>query len=552
MRALLSTSVRWAVIAVLLLVTASSRTHAQDEAKPAVTDTAIRVLPSSGADGHGWFALPGETGLTFPTLYHLPPGAEPGTVRGGPRLVNFPEAIASGGDRIVLVMPRERVDRARRASESKQQEAQADAKPARLIRRVQSLRVVKTGTGVWDYLPRGREPVALPSLPGRGELRGVVRSDAALFALIQGAPRDEGDFADTAAREDILLVLEEGGVEWSSFPLPAGWVVESPGAMVAGASRVVLLQNDNAWQASSRAVARGVEGAWSPVDLKTDVEDASFATAGASIVAAHAEPERITLDLLREGTTTPLGVIDHAADQYAIIGGGDLLTVIWRGEGDLTRLRATVISAVTGATLFDDYAKTNAVVTGREIQSLGLLVGALMLTILVFVLRPEEALGGVVVMPDDFAMASPFRRLVAVLLDLAPTLALAAVVFGVSGRELLDAAVLSDSSTTRGALALASAFLLTGLHSTLGEWLFGRTMGKAICRCRTISVRGERAKLWQAALRTFVKLLFPPFVLFLFLDARRRHPGDLVAGTAVIQRRRPGYGEDDEDAPPSE
>ena len=556
-RAIALSPTRWLLLAALVCAT-TLRANAQEieraepapRSAPEAVSSSPQPLPASGSGAHGWFTLPGESGLTFPTLYHLPPGADPGTVRGGPRLVTFPEAIASSGDRVVLIMPRERVDPARRAGDANPQEAQASAsRPARLIRRVQSIRVVKTGAGTWDYLPRGREPIALPSLPGRGELRGVVRADDALFAMIQGAPLDEGDYAADAAREDILLILRDGEVEWAPLPLPSNWAVGSPGAIVASASRVVLLQDNAAWQLSSRIAAHGADGAWAPVEFDTDMADASFASAGASIVVAHATPEYISLDLLREGTATPLGVIDHAAEQYAIVGGGDLVTVIWRGEGDRTRLRATVISAITGEVLFDDFAQTNAVVTGREIQSLGLLVGALMLTILVFVLRPEEALGGVVLMPDGFALASPLRRLLAVVLDLAPALIASALIFQVSGSQLLDAAVLSDSSTTRGALALATAFLITGIHSTLGEWLFGRTIGKAICRCRTISVRGERPKLWQAALRTFVKLLFPPFVLFLFLDVRRRHPGDLVAGTAVIQRRRAGAGEDEETPP---
>ena len=84
------------------------------------------------------------------------------------------------------------------------------------------------------------------------------------------------------------------------------------------------------------------------------------------------------------------------------------------------------------------------------------------------------------------------------------------------------------------------------MHSALGEWLFGRTIGKAITRCRTATLKGERPRLWQASLRSLVKLLFPPFALFMFLDARRRHPGDLVSGTVVLQRVR----HDGEAAPP--
>lgn len=497
------------------------------------------AMPASGGGGeHGWFALPGQAGLTFPALYHLPPGAEPGTVRGGPRLVHFPEAIASWGDRVVLVMPRERVDPAqtRGAEGDRPEVAGRNDPPARLIRRVQSLRVARSPAGsMWEYLPRGREPIAMPSLPGRGELRGLAMHRDALFALIQGAPADAVEVGFDGPRRDVLLVLIEGAPEWSTKPLPPDWSPERPASIVLLNEHVIVIQGRRSWRADANELASG-EPSWLDAGLAAPAHDETLASSGSSLVAARAERDRIVVELIREGVRIPLGVVEHRVEQFAIVGGAEAITVVWRGEGDAARLHATVISAISGDVLFDDFARTNAVVSGREIQSLALLVGALMLTILVFVLRPEEALGGAVVMPDGFALAAPMRRVVAVLLDLLPMLTLCAYAFGVSAGAMLEAAALSDESTTRAAAALGLGFLLTGVHSTLGEWLFGRTLGKAIVRCRTITVRGERPRLWQAALRNLVKLLFPPFALFLFLDLRRRHPGDLVAGTAVLQR----------------
>ncbi len=497
------------------------------------------TLPASGGGGeHGWFALPGQAGLTFPTLYHLPPGAEPGTVRGGPRLMDLPEALASWGDRVVLVMPRERVDPAPSPSAERDRPAVAGRNdpPARLIRRVQSIRVAKSAAGsMWEYLPRGREPIALPSLPGRGELRALAMHDDTLFALLQGAPADAVEVGFDGPRRDVLLALNEGAREWATITLPNDWSQERPATIVLVNEHLVLVQSDRSWRVSAGAVASG-GATWTDAGPGAPVLGETLASSGSSLVAARAEPERITVELIRDGGRIPLSVIEHSVEQFAIVGGAEAITVVWRGEGDATRLRATVISAISGDVLFDDYARTNPVVSGREIQSLALLVGALMLTILVFVLRPEEALGGAVNMPDGFALAAPMRRVVAVLLDLLPMLTLCAYAFGVSAGAMVEAAALSDESTTRAAAALGLGFLLTGLHSTLGEWLFGRTIGKAILRCRTITVRGERPRLWQAALRNFVKLLFPPFALFLFLDVRRRHPGDLVTGTVVLQK----------------
>jgi uncharacterized RDD family membrane protein YckC len=533
----------------VVLLSLATPSWAQDTAAPpeppesasqtADASTTPLAMPASGGGGeHGWFALPGQSGLTFPALYHLPPAAEPGTVRGGPRLMDFPEAIASWSDRVVLVMPRERVDPAqtRGAEGDRPEVAGRNDPPARLIRRVQSLRVARSPAGsMWEYLPRGREPIAMPSLPGRGELRGLAMHHDALFALIQGAPADAVEVGFDGPRRDVLLLLVEGAREWVAKPMPSEWSPEQPASIVLVNEHVIVIQGSRSWRADANELASG-EPMWLDAGLAAPDHGETLASSGSSLVAARAEPERIVVELIREGVRIPLAVVEHQIEQFAIVGGAEAITVIWRGEGDAARLHATVISAISGDVLFDDYARTNAVVSGREIQSLALLVGALMLTILVFVLRPEEALGGAVVMPDGFALAAPMRRVVAVLLDLLPMLTLCAYAFGVSAGAMVEAAALSDESTTRAAAALGIGFLLTGVHSTLGEWLFGRTLGKAIVRCRTVTVRGERPRLWQAALRNFVKLLFPPFALFLFLDLRRRHPGDLVAGTAVLQR----------------
>lgn len=547
-----------ALVRILLVIaTLASSASAQDDGAtltPQRTPVAPVALPASGGGEHGWFSLPGQAGLTFPALYHLPPGVEPGTVRGGPRLMDFPEAIASWGDRVVIVMPRERVDADRtRAPEGASPDvAGRNDPPARLIRRVQSLSVARSPAGsMWDYLPRGREPIAMPSLPGRGELRGLAMHRDTLFALIQGAPADVVEVGFDGPRRDVLLVLNEGAREWTTVPLPAEWSPERPASIVLVNEHVIVVQGSMSWRADANEVAGG-DASWVNAGLAPHQESETLTSSGSSLVAARAEPDRVVVELIREGVRIPLAVVEHRVEQFAIVGGSEAITVVWRGEGDAARLRATVISAISGDVLFDDFARTNAVVSGREIQSLALLVGALMLTILVFVLRPEEAMGGAVAMPEGFALAAPMRRVVAVLLDLLPMLTLCASVFGVSAGAMVEAAALSDESTTRAAAALGIGFLLTGVHSTLGEWLFGRTLGKAIVRCRTVTVRGERPRLWQAALRNFVKLLFPPFALFLFLDLRRRHPGDLVAGTAVLQRHEPrDLSGSDSDAPSS-
>src|SRR5690606_23937809 len=191
-----------------------------------------------------------------------------------------------------------------------------------------------------------------------------------LFALIQGAPAETANGDDPPMRGDLFLMLREGATRWAPARLPPGWSTGAPARLLARESSLVLMQEGSAWQAAAPAAIHGVDGAWAPLALDAPLDDACFVAAGGSIVTARAEPGRVSLSLLRDGASVPLGVLDRDILEYAVVGGGDHATVIWRGEGDPMRLRATVFSAISGDVLFDDFARTNAVVSGREIQSL--------------------------------------------------------------------------------------------------------------------------------------------------------------------------------------
>lgn len=514
------------------VVAAPSEAHASP--RPA-------VLPTAGSGGHGWFADEGQRGLTFPSVYHLPPGLEPGSVRPGPRVAETPVALASWGERVLLVLREERADlpasRDRAAGADAAASAEERPERVRLIRRVLTV-TARPGpaTGMWEYIPRGRDPIAMPSLPGRGTLVGVAMTGGGAYALLSGL--DDGD---------QLLTLPDGARGWTPMALPDGWISGRQAFLVGADDRVVLLQRGETGSFAWRSAATGGEGAsWEREAVDLRESDRAVVFAGGSLVAASIEDEgRVSLHLLRMGERHHLATVEHGFDRLGVFGQGDAVVVVWRGGVEPTRLRTVAVSAATGALLYDGPARTSAVVSGREIQSLALLAGALMLTILIFVLRPEDAVNAAIVVPEGYALASPMRRVLAVLIDLALPLALCAAAMGVSAGELLAAAALSESATTGASLALGLGALIAGAHSALSEWLTGRTVGKLVTRCRTCTIKGERPRLWQTGLRSLVKLLFPPFALFLFLDPRRRHPGDLVSGTVVVQRvgRASGEGE---------
>ena len=435
---------RWlsalAVFAALFALAAS--TSAADapgaSGAPVIGPRSPGVIVSAGSMEHGWFADENQRGFPFPSVYHMPPGLEPGSVRTGPRIADTPAALAAWGQRLVIVLREERID----LPSPRERAVEGEATPqrgdqARLIRRVLTV-TTRPGpaTGMWEYSPRGRDPIAMPSLPGRGHLRGVAMTGDAMVALLSG---DD---------EDRLLALPTNGRAWEDAGLPEGWSHGAPAFLVGAQDRVVLAQRGHSGGVAWRSAGVGDPLSWERESIGLAADDRALVFAGGSLVAASVDDKgRVALHLLRMGERHLLAAIEHEVERYAVVGTGDSVVLVWRGGSEPLRLRTTVYSAVTGALLYDGPARTSAVVSGREIQSLALLAGALMLTILIFVLRPEDAVNAVITLP-------PGTRCVA----LAPAAVGAdrprdpdggsAAVMGVSGRELFAAAVLSDSATT--------------------------------------------------------------------------------------------------------
>src|SRR5262249_54375171 len=96
------------------------------------------------------------------------------------------------------------------------------------------------------------------------------------------------------------------------------------------------------------------------------------------------------------------------------------------------------------------------------------------------------------------------------------------------------------------------ALALTVLHTSVMEWLKGRSVGKFVMGLRVVDVRklegasagdgsgtredvrAMRPALWQALVRNFVRWAAPMLAMFALLDQEGRHPGDLAARTLVI------------------
>jgi len=237
------------------------------------------------------------------------------------------------------------------------------------------------------------------------------------------------------------------------------------------------------------------------------------------------------------------------------IAGSGLLALVWeqKAEGgrkpgvsaadQMKRLEIREISAISGRVMYEGPVKGTGPLSWSQFQALAAMLIVVMIAVILFVLRaePDSRLR----LPKGVAPADPLRRSIGAMLDFVPGVVASAAISGIPVIAVLNP--LSQGSE----LDLAPLGLALGLaaaHCTIGEWLWGRSFGKALSGCHVASVRfvpsatpgGEteaqlgRVSLWQAAVRNAVRWGMPAVGLFVLWDASRRHPGDAAARTLVV------------------
>ncbi len=498
------------------LSAAGDGSHAFFATKVRPVGAPVRLLPGAGL---GENAKP-----EYGSIYHLPADLEPGSIRHGPDLPWTPSAMATRNGRLVMVFEPD-VDAAQTSGRA----------PSRLVRAIS----VRAGAvpGSYLYEPLGRDPEALASLPGEGALRGVALGSWGPVVLLTGSGSDE--------RARVLALR---GVEWEDVPLPAGADLDTRFELTTrNGEPALLMQAASAGSAATlctlkRANADSDEWTWETEPCAPAREDERVAAVGRSLVAWSRGPEgSVRLRLLRESGGYDLSPVTGVSERFCVVPGDQRVNVVWlsreRNDGvDREIYRVAVVSTVTGKALYEGPARTGTALSGRDLQTLALLAGAVMLTVLVLVLRPSPDETGAVALPGGMSLAEPWKRAAAVLIDLLPGMFLAALVFNVPAEDLAAAAAMSADSTPRPVLAFLTGIVLTAVHEILGEWLAGRSLGKWAVGCRVITLSGGRPAIWQAAVRTLLKLFCPPLALFVLLDARRRHPADILARTVVVSR----------------
>jgi uncharacterized RDD family membrane protein YckC len=165
-----------------------------------------------------------------------------------------------------------------------------------------------------------------------------------------------------------------------------------------------------------------------------------------------------------------------------------------------------------------------------------LLTIALLFTVIAS-LRRHRQMQEAMARAHKLPLAPPGRRLAAGLIDAAPLLAAAAVVW-LRRQQMDDPAGIWDDTIVRAALVCGVAFYFA--HTTVTELLLGRTAGKLLCGLRVVALDGERPGPGALVIRNLLRVidvLIVPLALVLYSPLRQR-AGDAAAGTLVVLSRR--------------
>jgi hypothetical protein len=573
--------VRVAMVLLLLLVVSS---RAQSPFAGSGT------LADRHGESHAWVVSPAAAPHQAVVL-HLPPrregahggargelGAGDGAARLGAAFPLVPQALAAWDHRVYLAFAPQQVGGGR-------------------VQRPVLIAGAMRGpvSGQWGPENEGRRLPAAPSLPGDGQLLGMVgtsRGPAALLNLTDAANPDFNllllagpQWQDVPLPDELLVHIRDSGSPryLSLVPQPDGLgvLIVMPGdgrAAFWNAAIDADRRPDWSWRWLSMRTADGTPAPppvgpvyasggqfvyVAPARRGTGLELWSFS---AEDEAGGARPTALLLahlpDVTDDWAMAPLDQVGRAviiwADRISARSSrlripdlqGNEIAPADNAEAPAAtaevRRYIAEVSVLTGNVLYQGPLRMRGPVSTEELRMLAVMLVALMVVVVVFVLRPEPK-GPPLTLPAGYALAEPGRRFAASAMDLL----LAAFIAGqFTGVSLWEIVTLRGIITPGGGGLTALLVLVTVgfLITTLGEWLAGRSPGKLLMGCEVVrplidrTAEGqivpsvEPAGLWRIAVRNIVKWTIPPVALAGLGTMERRHRGDLAAGTVVVIR----------------
>lgn len=539
------------------------------------------TLPLVAADGgHIWWiverAPAGASGqasdakLPFLLMHHASIEPAP-TERLVTRLAREPEAIAAGGDTLVVV-------------------ARAEGVQPRMVLALEARR--NEVTGLWYTEPR-TGPRVLPPLPADGLLRDMAIVDGTVFALVRraGASTPVGAAVDASAGDRVVegagaqASVEHwlgrlelvGGDRWESAPLPPldlGETVrlsnangrlraigvrartsDESRADVSGDGSAVeaLFARADAWTVSPLIDGAGAPSAPSaPGAPRTPVAArgvlGAIEVAGAFGLAERVAPlveggpATVRLSVVRQGVTSGWASFPEPASPWALAGFGSEALLLSldqdrRGVAQTIAPNASLPSAAVTLAPPGFTARNWVHIPILAILSVGLALAAVIFGADAYL--ENRSRGGVPsapIPPNRRRGARLGLRAAAAGIDLVPGLIIAWMVFGGPLLPYFQFPIfVTDASIGAPAFLV---FAIGWFVASVGDVFFGRSLGKRLMGLEIIGVRGEQISAGRRLVRALaasVTYASPVVMLMASLNPRGDGPAEMVSGTAVVE-----------------
>ena len=493
----------------------------------------------AGAANGGWVALPyPDTRPVDPKdnkprpdleqLYFLPADSPPGALYGVQQLPSAPHAIAASGSRVILLF-------------APTDGATASSSHRWTTRALTALDQPDPLPPIFD--PKGRLEV-LPALRTDGSVTGFCGipggGAAALISPITDAAGQPigsgyqlkaligGDWRDVA-----LPATVDSKTTCRLLPTPEGLSLLLPDASRASRSTLWKAQILNTFDRSGSII----EPVWTKGEISiTNTGAPMIVSSGGHIITAmrnFAGETLLTLHLA--DSATPLATLNDVPDDFAFTRVGDTLSMVYLSDDPKPQILTIAMHTSTGEVLHQGPHVKVMPISTDDLRFLGFILALVLMTALVFVLRPSAASTQVIKLPQGTAMAAPERRLLAGVIDFTLPLLVVVQVWDIGFMQVILAPLQAEQANEFWPFAVTSVAFFA--HTVFTERLFGgRTLGKAITGIRVASINGKPLTLWQCVSRNTIKLVCPPLLTMIFVDPRRRHPGDTLAGAIVIAK----------------
>ena len=386
------------------------------------------------------------------------------------------------------------------------------------------------------------------SLEGLGKLVAFVGTAGGPVALLLPTQRATAGVhagAASIAAEPVLegpRLLQLRGQSWVPLSLPRDFTPGRACRLGAGGEggRTLVLVTESAGRRPRRSVfVRNSDGTWTGTTVGEPARElVSLERVGSSVALVEESPApgRVEVAYLQPRQRLPLASLATPSGRWAVLGVRDGLRVLEQTGDELTLRR---IDPRSGRVSSPRPMSSQPLMTGRLLYRPLLFAAAITALLVVFLFKPGPNRAAVS-LPADVASLPLVPRLVAVAVDLALGAAVTFLVLRPDPADLVRFPLWTTDLTQATAVLVMIA--VTVGHSTLGELLVGRTLGKALVGARVVSGDGSRPAPVAIVVRNAFKalvLLIPVLAVFALLNPHAQGLGDLIARTVVVRSAAP-------------